>query len=100
MPTIAYFSGISVRMFFNDHEPPHFHVRYQATRARILIANGAVIDGKLPFRIARLLKRWTELRRKALIRNWHAATERRLRIGRPFSGWQQRAQTPRLADPG
>jgi hypothetical protein len=29
MPTIAYFLGIAVRMFFNDHAPPHFHVRYQ-----------------------------------------------------------------------
>jgi Domain of unknown function (DUF4160) len=27
MPTIAYFLGVAVRMFFNDHEPPHFHVR-------------------------------------------------------------------------
>jgi hypothetical protein len=64
MPTIAYFLGISVRMFFNDHEPPHFHVKYQAYRARILIADEAIIDGKLPFRIARLPKRWTDLRRE------------------------------------
>ncbi len=29
MPTIAYFLGIAVRMYYNDHEPPHVHVRYQ-----------------------------------------------------------------------
>jgi len=44
MPTIAYFLGIAVRMFFNDLAPPHFHVRYQGFRARILISNGEVID--------------------------------------------------------
>jgi hypothetical protein len=73
MPTIAYFLGVAVRMFFNDHAPPHFHVRYQGFRARILISNGEVIDGRLPVRVARLVKEWTALRRNALMQNWHAA---------------------------
>jgi len=25
MPTISWFYGISIRMYFNDHAPPHFH---------------------------------------------------------------------------
>lgn len=79
MPTIAYFLGIAVRMFFNDHDPPHFHVRYQGFRARVLISNGEVIDGHLPPRVARLVQEWTHLRRDALLRNWDAArAERRL----------------------
>ena len=73
MPTIAYFLGISVRMFFNDHGPPHFHVYYQGFRARILVANGEVIDGRVPPAVARILKEWTALRRNALMHNWHAA---------------------------
>jgi hypothetical protein len=60
-------------MFFNDHDPPHFHVRYQGFRARIRIADGATIDGRLPPTVARLVREWTELRRDALMRNWHAA---------------------------
>jgi hypothetical protein len=28
MPTIAWFYGIMIQMFYNDHEPPHFHARY------------------------------------------------------------------------
>ena len=79
MPTIAYFLGIAVRMFFNDHDPPHFHVRYQGFRARVLISDGEVIDGRLPLRVARLVKEWTALRREALERNWDAArSEKRL----------------------
>jgi hypothetical protein len=75
LPTIAYFLGIAVRMFFNDHEPPHFHVRYQGFRARVLIATGEVIDGRLPPAAARMVKEWTELRRDALMRNWVAARQ-------------------------
>jgi len=43
VPTIAYFLGIAVRTFFNDHDPPHFHVRYQQFRARVRIEDGAVV---------------------------------------------------------
>ncbi len=72
MPTIAYFLGIAVRMFFNDHDPPHFHVRYQQFRARVRIADGEVIGGRLPPTVARLIREWTDLRRDALMRNWMA----------------------------
>jgi hypothetical protein len=73
LPTIAYFLGISVRMFYNDHDPPHFHVRYQGFRARILIASGEVVDGRLPPTVARLVREWTALRHEELMRNWHLA---------------------------
>ncbi len=73
MPTVAYFLGITVRMYFNDHGEPHFHARYQGFRARILISDGTVIDGRLPPTVARLVKEWTSLRQDALMRNWQAA---------------------------
>jgi hypothetical protein len=28
MPTIAWFYGIAIQMYYNDHNPPHFHARY------------------------------------------------------------------------
>ena len=60
-------------MFFNDHTPPHFHVRYQGFRARVRIEDGEVIDGRVPPTVVRILKEWTALRHDALMRNWHAA---------------------------
>jgi hypothetical protein len=73
MPTIAYLLGISVRMFFNDHEPPHIHVRYQGFRARVRIEDGSVIDGRLPLPAARILREWIGLRRASLMHNWRLA---------------------------
>jgi hypothetical protein len=73
MPTIAYFLGISVRMFYNDHEPAHIHVVYQGYRARVRISDGEAIDGRLPPSAARLLREWTALRRSELMRDWAAA---------------------------
>jgi hypothetical protein len=46
LPTIAYFLSIAVRMFFNDHDPPHFHVRYQQFRAASgLLTVKSSVDG-------------------------------------------------------
>jgi hypothetical protein len=42
MPTISQFYGISIRMFYDDHEPPHIHARYNEFRARFDIETGAV----------------------------------------------------------
>ena len=73
MPTIAYFLGIAIRMFYNDHRLPHFHVRYQGHRALVRIADGAIIEGRLPPSVARIVREWTQLRYDALMRNWEAA---------------------------
>jgi hypothetical protein len=73
MPTIAYFLGIAARMYYNDHEPPHVHIRYQGYHARVRLSDGQVIGGKLPPTVARLVREWVMLRREALARNWLAA---------------------------
>ena len=73
MPTIAYFLGIAIRMFYNDHRLPHFHDRYQGHRALVRIADGAIVEGRLPPAVARIVREWTQLRYDALMRNWEAA---------------------------
>ncbi len=37
MPTISTFYGIIIRMFFNEHAPPHFHAQYGEYKASINI---------------------------------------------------------------
>jgi hypothetical protein len=48
MPTIAYFYGIAIQMFYSDHNPPHFHARYGRARALVRISDGEIISGELP----------------------------------------------------
>jgi hypothetical protein len=48
MPTISSFYGILIRMFFNDHDPPHFHARYGEFEATIDLGTLEVMEGRLP----------------------------------------------------
>ena len=70
MPSISQFFGIVIRMFFNDHAPPHFHVQYNEFKAVVNIAHLAVTEGKLPRRAQELVLDWAELHRAELLENW------------------------------
>jgi hypothetical protein len=48
MPEISRFLGISIRMYRDEHLPPHFHAIYNEFTAQISIRNPAIINGKLP----------------------------------------------------
>ena len=61
MPTISSFYGISIRMFFNDHVPPHFHVEYAEFKATVDIVELRISGGKLPRRAQELVLDWAEL---------------------------------------
>ena len=48
LPEISRFLGMVILMYYNDHPPPHFHVRYGSYRAVVDIGSLAVIAGRLP----------------------------------------------------
>ena len=50
MPEISRFYGIIIRMFFDDHNPPHFHALYGNDEAWININTLGVFQGSLPSR--------------------------------------------------
>lgn len=54
MPEICRFYGIIITMFVNEHNPPHFHVRYMEHRALVDIANGT-ITGTMPRRALKMV---------------------------------------------
>jgi hypothetical protein len=70
MPTISYFYGIAISMYFNDHNPPHFHAKYGRAKALIRISDGEKIAGELPPVAARMVREWAIVRRAELERNW------------------------------
>ena len=75
MPVISYFFGIYIRMYHNDHAPPHFHVEYQGHEAFVSIATGDVIDGELPKKARQLVKDWCLTHQSALLDNWQLAQQ-------------------------
>lgn len=50
MPTVSSFYGILIRMYFNDHAPPHFHARYGDHEGVLRISDLALVEGWLPGR--------------------------------------------------
>ncbi len=74
MPTISSFYGISIRMFFNDHVPPHFHVEYAEFKATIDILDLTISSGKLPRRAQELVLDWAELHQNELLIDWQLCT--------------------------
>lgn len=70
MPTISSFYGILIRMYYDEHGPPHFHVEYQDYSASIDINSLEVSVGHLPRRALNLVLDWAELHRDDLRANW------------------------------
>lgn len=70
MPEISRFLGIIIYMYFNEHNPPHFHVRYNEHRAIITIDTLTMTEGFLPPRVFGLVMEWAELHQAELLSNW------------------------------
>ncbi len=73
MPEVSRFFGIVVKMFYNDHEPPHFHALYSGQMALISIRDLKVLGGSLPPRALGLVIEWAVLHQEALMENWERA---------------------------
>ncbi len=73
MPQISYFLGIIIRMFFKDHNPPHFHAVYGGNEAIININKLEIMEGYIPPRVLGLVIEWAALNQQALIANWERA---------------------------
>jgi len=73
MPEISRFFGMIVTMYYNDHAPPHFHVRYASDKALIAIRQPALIEGHLSARALGLIIEWATLHREELLQNWDRA---------------------------
>ena len=70
MPNISSFYGIIIWMFFNDHQPAHFHVEYGEYKAEISIETLDVLAGRLPPRTLSLVLEWASLHRQELREDW------------------------------
>jgi hypothetical protein len=73
MPEISRFFGIVIKMYFNDHMPPHFHAEYGEHIAELSIDTLEVLRGYLPNRVLGLVLEWAAIHRNELRTNWLSA---------------------------
>jgi hypothetical protein len=73
MPEISRFFGIVVAMYYNDHAPPHFHVRYGQQKAVIGIDPVVVLEGRLSPRTRGLVLEWAAQHQAELMADWELA---------------------------
>ena len=72
MPTISMFFGIVIRMFFDDHNPPHFHADYQDCQG-VFDLDGEMTAGDIPSKQQQLIKAWAIIHREELEADWQLA---------------------------
>ena len=73
MPELCRFYGIVIHMYFDDHDPPHFHARYGGDEVLVGIETLAVLHGRLPPRAQGLVVEWASLRQAELRDAWERA---------------------------
>jgi hypothetical protein len=69
MPRISEFYGIVIRMYHEDHRPPHFHAEHAGMVAAFTL-DGRLMHGEVHPRAARLVREWARQRLDELEENW------------------------------
>ncbi len=75
MPEISRFFGMVIAMYYNDHAPPHFHVRYGNQKAVVAIDPIELLAGHLSSRARALVLEWAALHQAELMVDWELARQ-------------------------
>ena len=70
MPEICRFHNMIVTMSFNDHNPPHIHIKFNDVDCAVLIIDGSMLIGMLPRKQLILVQGWIEANKNALLFMW------------------------------
>jgi hypothetical protein len=74
MPELCHFFEIIIRMFSDDHNPPHFHAEYAGYKA-LFDFRGNIINGDLNSKTAtKLVREWIDVRVNELEEDWSLAS--------------------------
>jgi hypothetical protein len=79
MPTIAVVDGITIAIYYNDHDPPHFHAKQAAWEMLVEIARLRILArrGNVPAAMERRILDWAAQHQADLALCWaraHSAT--------------------------
>lgn len=70
MPCISEFYGILIYLYWNDHQPPHFHAKYGEFEILVNIQTLAILEGNFPKRAKAMVLEWASDHRLELIEGW------------------------------
>ena len=73
MSEISRFYGITIRMYFREHGPPHFHAYYGGAQALVRMEDLVVMRGRLPPRARSLVVEWASRHQEELEEAWERA---------------------------
>ena len=73
LPTICEFFGIVIRMYCDDHNPPHFHAYYGSEQAIFGIETLELLEGSISRRGKAMIVEWASENRAALMADWKLA---------------------------
>jgi hypothetical protein len=76
MPELSRFFGVVIKMFWDDHNPPHFHAFYAGEEVLIDINTLSVFAGHLSPRALGLVIEWATLHQRELQDDWRRAQGR------------------------
>lgn len=75
MPEISLFYGIRVTMYYDDHNPPHFHAEYNGNKIIVDIINCKAIKGAFPSKQLKLILAWAAIHQDELMQNWELSKD-------------------------
>ncbi len=61
-------------MYYDEHNPPHFHAKYGDYEITVEIGSGA-IEGKFPKRALSAVLEWYKIHKDELMKDWELATK-------------------------
>lgn len=77
MPEISRFFGMIIQMYWDEHNPPHFHVLYEDKTAVIDINGLKIIEGTLSRRALNIVLDWAEIHQNELLENWELCKKKK-----------------------
>ena len=78
MPVISVFYGMIIKIYHNDHNPPHFHVEYGSKEAWVEIHTGQTIGDKFSPRLSKDIEKWRKLYKPKLLKAWNDAQNHKI----------------------
>ncbi|MDR6771642.1 DUF4160 domain-containing protein [Azospirillum sp. BE72] len=72
MGKLATIGKATIRVFGNDHLPPHFHVKSTDFEALVSIETFEVIAGDLPTATRKEVQTWAAANKDRLVSEWNA----------------------------